>query len=80
MNNTTHKVQIVRTAPLKVFKEVYLTPKGQRLAADPNTTQGELEKYRKNRYSINPESKVLKEWINGKLVPAKRYFGVKLNP
>ena len=52
--------QIIRTEPLKIFKEQYLTKKGLRLKSE-GVSEELLNRYRKNRYLINEKSKQLKE-------------------
>ena len=76
----TKRVQYVHSTPEKVFVEKYLSPKGIRMMwillkkvnEDPSITpklRKHLEKeiwakYGKNRYSINPESVIIKGIIH----------------
>ncbi len=57
----TNRVQFVRSKPEKLFKEKYLTKKGQKLLSSGTLTKKQAwEKYGKNRYVTNPESVIIK--------------------
>jgi hypothetical protein len=62
--NKKNRVQRVLSAPRKVFKEIYLTVKGVRLMLSHGLTvdtRQEIHRlYSRNRYTINPDAKVIK--------------------
>lgn len=64
--NRKTRIQYILSAPAKVFKEIYLTVKGQRLMASTHLTketkQAIFDLYGKNRYTRNDVSivKVIK--------------------
>lgn len=57
------KTQVIYSAPRRIFKEKYLTPKGLKLLAaskDPRERKIIRSKYTKNRYTINPDAQPIK--------------------
>ena len=55
------RMQMVLNKPLKTFKEKYISPKGLKLFVQGVITRKEAwEKYGKNRYTINPNAKIIK--------------------
>ena len=56
------RTQVIYSAKRKIFKEKYLTPKGVRLLNRGRFSKEEIWKlYGKNRYTINPEAKPVKQ-------------------
>lgn len=54
--------QIIYSEPRKIFKEEYLTAKGERLLKSKKITKEEAwKKYGKKRYTINKNAFVVKE-------------------
>lgn len=54
------RVQIIYSEPVKLFKEKYLTPKGEKLMLTAKTKaekQKIWDKYGKNKYINNPNAK-----------------------
>jgi hypothetical protein len=49
--------QVIRTQPSRKFTESYLTKKGLRLHSEGVE---DVRKYTKNRYEINPDSKIFR--------------------
>jgi hypothetical protein len=58
-SNAHIRVQTVYSEPCKILVGSYLTKKGQKLKLN-GATQEELNKYRKNRYKINPNATPIK--------------------
>ena len=63
-------IQLIRTQPIRKLVGRYLTNKGKRLVAEGVLTPKQAdEKYGKNRYTVNPDSKPFKKYkLKGKSV------------
>jgi len=57
----SRKLQVVFSKPRKIFKEKYLTPKGQMLLQTKQISKEEVwKKYGKNRYVLDTSAQPIK--------------------